>query len=182
MANEAKRRGAKVTLLLGPVGVCCLDKTIKVVRFKFFGELKNKLFKELRAKRYDILMHTAAVADYRPKKVFKHKINSHLKNLDIKLIPTPKLIDAVKKLNRSLFLVGFKFNPRTSKENLISQARLLIKRTGASLIVANTVDYRNSYNAYIVSKKKVVGVARSKNRLAGILMSQIGEMLCRSLN
>ncbi len=181
LASEAIRRGAKVTLLLGPGNDCCLDKAIKVIRFKFFEELKNILAKELR-KKYDILIHSAAVSDYRLKKISKRKISSQLKNLSLKLSPTPKLIDAVKKIQPSLFLVGFKFEPGAQKAGLIRQARSLIRHSGADLVVANTGISRGRYNAYIVNKDAVTAEAGSKDGLAKALLGQIGGMLCRNLN
>jgi len=47
LAERFAQQGAKVTLLLGPVSNCCLNKKIRVINFKFFDELRDKLIREL---------------------------------------------------------------------------------------------------------------------------------------
>lgn len=172
LALEAKKQGAKVTLLLGPANGCCLDQSIKIIPFKFFNELKYKLTKELRTKKYDVLIHSSAVADYRPQRIFAHKLSSDLKNFTLKLIPTPKLINRIKKDSRALFSVGFKFKPGANRRALIKEARVLMKRSAADLVVANTI-YHGRYNAYIVDSKKDRGAISSKEKLARILIQEI---------
>lgn len=181
LAKGAIKAGAKVTLLLGPVNDCSLPKAIKVIRFKFFDELMDNLNKELRSKKYDVLIHSAAVADYRSSVNFKRKISSGLKNLTLKLTPTPKLIDKVKKIDPSLFLVGFKFKPQAQKEKLIAEARGLIKHSGADLVVANTI-FGKRYSAYIVNRKEMKNAVNSRAKLAKALIDEIGGALCPSSN
>jgi len=179
VAKEAIESGAKVTLLLGPVSDCCIDKAIKIIRFKFFDELKYNLGKELRCGKYDILIHSAAVADYRSAKIFKNKISSGLRNLTLKLIPTPKLIGRVNKIDRTLFLVGFKFKPQAQKAKLIADSRDLMKHSGADLVVANTI-FGRRYGAYIVSRKETSRAINSKAKLAKVLINEIGGHYART--
>ena len=100
LAKALSRQGAKVTMILGPCGVCSLDKKIKVLRFNYFDEFKKTLFKELKSVKYDCLIHSAAVSDYRPKEIYRGKIGSNLKSLDIKLEPLPKIINLIKILEK----------------------------------------------------------------------------------
>ena len=93
LAERLNRLGAKVTLLLGQVGSCSLNKRIRLVRFSFFEELKSRLQQELKTHRYDAIIQTAAVSDYRPSKILKHKIRSGIKRLRLELRPTPKIIN-----------------------------------------------------------------------------------------
>ncbi|MCM8790040.1 MAG: phosphopantothenoylcysteine decarboxylase [Candidatus Omnitrophica bacterium] len=151
LAKNFRKAGAKVTLLLGPQVVCRLDKKIKILHFKFFDEIKELLKKEVQAGKYDAVIHSAAVSDYRPKKTYRHKISSALKRLEIKLVRTEKLIDTIKKIDPQLLLVGFKFLPDVGKAKLINEARKLIKSSRADLIVANTI-LHNRYKAYIVGR------------------------------
>jgi phosphopantothenoylcysteine decarboxylase/phosphopantothenate--cysteine ligase len=176
LAEAFKNLGARVTLLLGPTDACCLDKKIRLVRFKFFEELKSSIIKELSFSRYDIVIHSAAVSDYKPLKVYSQKIKSGIKNWQINLVPTEKLIDLIRRFNPSLFLVGFKFDPETQKEILIKRAKNLKENTGLDLVVANTV-YKNQYKAFIINRKKVYGPLKNKNSLAEKLISLMGENL-----
>lgn len=172
LAQKLKNLGAKVTLLLGPVGNCCLDKNIRLVRFRFFDELKNKLINELSSKRYDIGIHSAAVPDYKPLKIYSCKIKSGIKNWKINLVPTIKIIDLIKKINRSLFLVGFKFEPEAQKNKLIKKAKNLMSRANLDLVVANTIK-NNRYWAYIVNHHRIYGPIINKKNLVKELIKSI---------
>ena len=149
LAEKLNKLGAKVTLLLGPVGRAVLGGRIKVVNFKFFEDLRSLLIKELRLKEYDMAMHSAAVSDYRPAVVAPKKINSGLKNLKINLRPTLKIIDIFKKIQPDIFLVGFKFEPNASRLRLFKESQKQIAVSGADLVVANTTAAKG-YAAYLV--------------------------------
>jgi phosphopantothenoylcysteine decarboxylase/phosphopantothenate--cysteine ligase len=164
LAKELRCWGAKVTLLLGPVGDFRLNAKTRVLRFKYFEELRNKLKKELKSKKYDIVIHSAAVSDYRPKIFYRQKIKSDKKNWRLNLVPLPKIIDMIKKINASVFLVGFKFEPEVKKTALLKEARVLIQQANLNLAVANTID-RNRYCAYIVNRRQVFGPLFNKQSL-----------------
>lgn len=174
LAKEAQGQGARVTLVMGPADICCLDKTIKVLRFKFFDELKDILLKEMRFNKYDAVIHSAAVADYRPQKKFKGKLDSRQKNVNLKMVATPKLLDLFKKIDRSLFLAAFKFEPQAKTTQLILKAKKLFNQSEADLIVANTFD-KGNYRAYIVTRQGISGALLSKRKMAQKLMNKIGE-------
>jgi phosphopantothenoylcysteine decarboxylase/phosphopantothenate--cysteine ligase len=179
LAQKLKKAGAKVTLLLGPQGGCCLDKGIRVIRFKFFGEIKNLLRKEVNSLKFDAVIHSAAVSDYKPDKSYSYKVRSNLNGLKVNLIPTEKIIDRIKKIDPNVFLVGFKFDPDCGKEKLIIRAKKLMQRSGSDLVVANSIG-KNGYLAYIVSSSQVHGPLYSKNALAKKMINLIGGLLCRN--
>lgn len=179
LAREAKSQGAHVSLLLGPVNDCCLDKSIRILHFKFFDELRNSLVKELSTKRYDIVIHSAAVPDYRLKRVRKNKINSGLRQLTLKLVPTPKIVNLIKKIDNSLLAVAFKFEPHAKGNRLISRAKTLFASANIDLVVANSISNRY-YRAYILNKDKVTEPIMSKEKLAKELIKKIGEHFGRS--
>ena len=176
LAGRLQRLGACVTLILGPTGVCCLNKKIKILRFKFFDELQNIIKKELRNKKYDIVIHSAAVSDYKSEICYRQKIKSGIKKWRLNLIPTPKIIDLIKKIDSALFLVGFKFEPGASKQLLLKKARSLMNRAKLDLVVANSI-CNSRYAAYIMRKDKTYGVFRNKNCLTDKLIQMIGESL-----
>lgn len=180
LAEEAVKKSAKVTLVLGPVpNAVSLRRPIRVIRFKFFDELKNILKRELSRGKYAAVIHSAAVSDYHPKRSFRQKLDSDRKRLSIDLVPTEKLIDLIRRLDKCLFLVGFKFEPDISKRRLLIVARRLIKRSASDLVAANTVK-DNRYQAYIISKDKISGLLKNKHILAQRLINRIGERLCKN--
>ncbi|PIQ89740.1 MAG: hypothetical protein COV72_01440 [Candidatus Omnitrophica bacterium CG11_big_fil_rev_8_21_14_0_20_42_13] len=163
LAQSFSRLGAKVTLVLGPVGEVKLAESIKVIRFKFFKELKDILVFELRRTKYDTLIHSAAVSDYQPARPYNKKIKSGIKNLKLELMPTEKLIDLIKKIDRNIFLVGFKFEPRAGQRALMRSAKNLIQRASCGLVVANTLR-NNKYSAFVAGPlKKYIPVSTKKN-------------------
>lgn len=176
LAERLQRLGAKVTLLLGPAEYCCINKKIRLLRFISFNDLKNKIIKELKTKGYDIVIHSAAVSDYRPAKIFRRKISSGISRLKIELVPTVKIIGLIKKIDPSVFLVGFKYEPAVKRGKLIKEARGLIKHSSLDLAVANTID-KKRYSSYILEDNKIYGPLNTKknmvNKLAGILKKRI---------
>ncbi|TBR16843.1 phosphopantothenoylcysteine decarboxylase, partial [bacterium] len=153
LAKKFKDAGAKVTLVHGVPCDCSLKCRVKVLRFKFFDELNQIITRQLKSGKVDVFIQTAAVSDYKPSLIRRGKISSADKELKLTLVPTVKIIDRVKKLSPDLFLVGFKFEPQALRAALIKEARSLISKSKADLVVANTKS-GNKYRAYIVSAKK----------------------------
>jgi phosphopantothenoylcysteine decarboxylase/phosphopantothenate--cysteine ligase len=176
LAEKLQGIGAKATLLLGPAGACCLDKKIKLIRFRFFAELKNIMIKELTSKRYDVVIHSAALSDYKPIKIYSYKVKSDIKNWQINLVPTEKIIDSIKKMDDSLFLVGFKFSTEAKKYKLVEDAKKLMVRANLDLVVTNTLN-KNRYQAYIINQNKIYGTFYNKNTLADKLIEVMEKNL-----
>ncbi|MFA5287276.1 MAG: phosphopantothenoylcysteine decarboxylase [Candidatus Omnitrophota bacterium] len=172
LAEKLTQLGAKVTLLLGSVGADNLNKKIRVLHFQYFDELKALLEKELKTRKYDLAIHSAAVSDYKPKLTQKGKIKSGLEELNIKLTPTLKIIDIFKKLQPSISLVGFKFEPEASKFKLINEARGLIHKTKADFVISNTLK-RGRYLAYLVTENVEGAPVFSKKDMVENLLKSI---------
>jgi len=176
LAEEARKLSAEVTLLLGPVGELKTEKGIRILRFNYFSELYSLIRKELSGKKYDAVIHSAAVSDYQPKISFKHKIKSGAKVLGLELSPTLRIVDKIKKISPATFLVAFKLEFGLTKNKLIAEARQLLKRSRADLVVANTFD-KNRYRAYIFNGEVIKGPLLNKRNLAKKLIHDLGESL-----
>jgi len=185
IARRAAERGAGVTLLLGP-GPLEKDRLLrgqgkkpKIIRFKYFNELDKLLKRELQKRKYDIIIHSAAVSDYEPARRIKKKIKSGKPSFKILLKPTAKLIDKIKKYAHNSFLVMFKLETESSKNKLINIAHKNMLRSKADLVVANNLKDidKNRHKAYIVdSRKRAVGV-NTKEELADKLFGIISKKL-----
>lgn len=173
LARKLQRLGAKVTLFLGPGGGVRLSQKIKLVRFRFFKELLSLIKKELRSAKYDMVIHSAAVSDYQPRNPFLYKVGSGKKTWKIDLAPTPKIIDEIKKISPGLFLVGFKFETGSNLKQLIEKAAALGNRSGADLLVANTIK-GNRYKACLVSRGWRSRFYNSKIEMSGGLIKKLG--------
>jgi len=176
IAKEAERKGADVTLILGPVPRRFFNSGIKIIHFNFFEELKKILKEKLISKKYDILIHSAAVSDYRPKKVYQRKIRSNLKRFDLVLEPTEKIADFIKRYDPKIFLVIFKLEYGVSNNTLIKRTYKILNSTGADLAVGNTFE-RRFYKAFILDREDVLALVKSKEELAKILIKEISKRI-----
>lgn len=164
LARTLSDSGARVTLVLGPGERDLHDRKVKVIRFTFFDELKKILAEQLLGQ-YDVIIHSAAVSDYKPAKIIHSKIKSDKKLWNIQMVRQPKLIDRIKKVSPGSYAIGFKFDPRTTRKALIDSAKKLIESTKVDAVVANTV-VNGKYAAFIVRPGGVSGEITNKLSLA----------------
>ncbi|MBC8436386.1 MAG: hypothetical protein H8D90_00660 [Candidatus Omnitrophica bacterium] len=169
LSRNLQRLGARVTLLLGPVGSSGPLEKIKLLRFRFFGELKNKIIKELRSARYDLIIHNAAVADFKPQRTGKAKLGSARQQV-LRLKPLPKIILLLRRYAPKAKIIMFKLEPGVSDNILVRRGRVALIKAGADFIVANRI---TPYRAFIIDRKGCIAMAKSKNELADRLLRSI---------
>ncbi|MBI3602658.1 MAG: phosphopantothenoylcysteine decarboxylase [Candidatus Omnitrophica bacterium] len=170
MAHQFAARGARVTLIEGPVTHAWVGQSVKVIKYQFFDELVQVLKTELR-KKYDMVVHAAAVSDFKVAKIVKGKIAS-AKSLSLTLIPTPKLIEGIKKIAPKIFLVGFKFKPYLNTRRVAQETRALFDKAHCDLVVANSI--QDGYRGFIVDKEgHILAKATNKKILAKSLVKNI---------
>jgi phosphopantothenoylcysteine synthetase/decarboxylase len=180
IAKEAVKRKAKVTLLLGP-GLISLPSRVpsnlKIIRFKFFEELYNLTKKELSSKSYDVVIQSAAIGDYAPVKFHSGKIKSGKENFVLKLKPTIKIIDQIKKWDQRIFLVKFKVESDLTKKELINRAYRSMLDSNADLIVANDLkDIKDDkHKAFILDSQKNIITCNKKTEIAKELLNVISR-------
>ena len=133
IAREAVLRGAEVTLISGPVSLKPVDgaKLVPVTTAQDMLEAVQKALPET-----DILIMSAAVADYRPATVAEDKIKKKEGDMSIPLERTPEILTWVSQNRHSgLFVCGFSMETRDMLEN--SQRKLQKKHL--DMIVANNL-------------------------------------------
>lgn len=181
VAVEALRRGAEVTLVYGP-GTVSPPKDARVINVETTSEMHQAVISELKSTQYDVFIAAAAAADFTPKKVYDHKVPTHTKpELALRLKPTPKMIDEVKKVSPDTFLVAFRAEYKLSNNELIESAYERLKASNADLIVANDVGREgagfkaDTNEVFIIGKdKEVVHVPlTSKQEIARKLLDLI---------
>jgi phosphopantothenoylcysteine decarboxylase/phosphopantothenate--cysteine ligase len=178
IAKEAAKKGAKVTLLMGPGPFSFFEnknKNLRILHFKYFDELYNLMKREISSKKYDIVIHSAAVSDYTPTSPYKGKIKSGKENLMIKLKPTIKIVDQIKKWNKKVFLVKFKLEVNVKEKELIERAYESMLASDADLIVANDLKHMKGENqkAFIIDKEKKIILCQNKKEIAKKLLNII---------
>ncbi len=174
--------GAKVTLIYGP-GQEKPPKGAKVIPVNTVTEMFTAVKKEMK-KKFDVVILAAAASDYVPTKSNKSKIKSTSKQMIVKLQRAPKIIDQIKKIQKDVFLVGFKAETNLTKINLIKIARKKLQETKADMIIANDIGTKyqknpEHNNVQIVFKDgKVISSGwKKKIQISKIIRKQIENRL-----
>jgi len=171
IVEEALSRGAEVTLIYGP-GTAFPPVGAKIVSVETSQEMYEAVISELKSKKYDVGIAVAAVADWAPEKKYEYKVPTSIETeLTVKMRPTPKIIDAVKKVSQDTFLVAFRAEYNLSDEELVQSAYKRLKKAKADLIVANDIGRKgagfasDTNEVFIVdANKKVVHVPLTTKR------------------
>lgn len=178
IAQRLCKNGFSVTLLLGPTRFHFSPLGgMNILRFKYFEELNSLVKKELFKKRYIAVIHSAAISDYTPVKVYQGKISSHRNQLNIKCKPTPKIIKEIKRIDKNVFLVQFKLEVGVNTRELLRRAYRSMLRNDADLVVANKLeDIRGKrYKSFVMDREKNTFSIRSHQKLAHFLIKTIKE-------
>ncbi|MGQ0772025.1 MAG: bifunctional phosphopantothenoylcysteine decarboxylase/phosphopantothenate--cysteine ligase CoaBC [Nitrososphaerota archaeon] len=182
LASELVSAGCKVTMVYGP-GTAEPPKGAKIIPVKTITEMFDATKKELKRKKFDIVILSAAAADYTVRSQSKAKIKSTKENLVIKLQRAPKIIDHIKKIQKNIFLVGFKAEANVSRQKLIEAAKNKLKESKADMIIANDIGIKYAKNTdynqvLIIDDTKVIDIGRkTKYQIAKIIKKQIESRL-----
>jgi phosphopantothenoylcysteine decarboxylase/phosphopantothenate--cysteine ligase len=152
MINEAIRHGGQITHIVGNTntlnhsGIFSHSKNnLQTIRVNTSDEMYSKVVSELSSKKYDIVIFAAAVTDFKPMEMQNKKISSQVSDsITFKFIPTKKIINELKLIDKDLFLVGFKAYYDVSDSYLINRAKEKLKECSADIIVANDVGRKNT--------------------------------------
>lgn len=177
LASGLVSAGCKVTLIYGP-GAEDPPKGAKTIPVMTIKEMFDATKKELKARKFDVVILSAAAADYvvEPQKT---KIKSTKKDLVIKLQRAPKIIDYIKKLQKNVFLVGFKAEANVSKQRLIESARKKLRESNADMIIANDIGTRYTKNTnyndvMIIDNTKIISTGRkTKDQIVRIILKHL---------
>ena len=178
LASELVSAGCKVTMVYGP-GTAEPPKGAKIIPVKTITEMFDATKKELKRKKFDIVVLSAAAADYTVKSQSKAKIKSTKENLVIRLQKAPKIIDHIKKIQNNVFLVGFKAEANVSKQKLIESAKKKLEESKSDMIIANDIGVKYAKNTdynqvLIIDGVKVIDTGRkTKHQIAKIIKKQI---------
>jgi phosphopantothenoylcysteine decarboxylase/phosphopantothenate--cysteine ligase len=130
LAEAARDRGAQVTLVSAP-SFLPVPIGMDVVNVGTAQEMYEAVKKAVA--RTDALIMSAAVADYRPKKVSKSKVKrERASSLTLELERTPDILEEVK---GNFLRVGF----AAESEDLVANAKKKLQEKRLDLIIANDI-------------------------------------------
>ena len=124
------------------------------------------------------IIMAAAICDFEPKELLgyedktpfeitefgkdkKRLHNAHL--LELKLRPSKKIVDIIKKNNPKIFLVTFKTTAGSTKEILIEKALFNLKRSSSNLVFAN--DIQHKINLIVTEENEVLSAESRESTL-----------------
>lgn len=177
LAKQAYILGADVTLVVANVSVE-ISPLFNVIPVETSKQMAEAIFEIV--KDFDIFISTAAVSDFEVVDRKSRKIDSD-SSLAINLKPTVKIIRQIKKINPSIFLVGFKAEFNISREDIIYCAHKQINDAGTDLVVANDVsrkdcNFGSDKNEVLIIDDEVMTVPlASKDEIAKTIMEVISK-------
>ena len=132
LANEAQKRGANVQLVSGPVSLKT-PENVQRIDVKSALEMKKEISK--RFDKIDVLIMSAAVADYEPKNTASNKIKKQDQEISINLKKTPDILKDLAKSKKKQIVIGFALET----ENGIENAYEKMKRKNLDAIILNSL-------------------------------------------
>ncbi len=158
LANFLTTRGHKVTLLIGESATYRGERKAELVKtFSTTADLRAKL-KSFSGKKVDAIFHAAAVSDFAFGKIFAEKktgefaalktskkISTRQGALLVELLPTPKIIAALRGWFPKTKIVGWKFEADGKRKDAIRAAEKQLTDCATDFCVANGPAYGKGF-------------------------------------
>lgn len=186
IADQMRDAGHEVTLLTSSphlvsshlLSDALAEGTLTIIAYKTYDELFTKMEYAVKNGRFDLIIHSAAVSDYKVADAYipcdanesPHfgpgrllikllqkvgKISSSHKRLFLELIPTEKIVDKIRRdWGFRGVLVKFKLQDGIEDKELIDIARKSRAQSDANMIVANCLESAKE-RAYVIGTDDV---------------------------
>ena len=181
LAEECARRGADVTLILGPVQaqITNLRSQISIQKVESCLQMRDAAVEAF--PKSDAAILCAAVADFRPAEVAEQKIKRVGDDLDIHLVPNPDIAAQLGQMKREgQVLVGFALETNDEQQN----AERKLAKKNLDFIVLNSLRnegtcFRSDENqiAVISSSGRVDYEKKSKKQVAADIIDELSKRL-----
>ena len=156
IAEEARDRGAEVILVSGPTNLNP-PKDVKIINIKTNEEMKNEIFDNFEWA--DIVIKSAAVADYKPKEYSKDKIKKGEGDFNLCLTRDNDILKSLGDMKTHQGLVGF----AAESNDVLENAEKKLKNKNLDFIVAN--DITSSDTGFGSEDNKVVILSKNNEKL-----------------
>lgn len=175
IAKAAFLRGGDVTLVSGPSSQNIYPE-IKTLKVRSAVEMEKAVKKEI--DKNNLLVMSAAVADFRPSKTSSNKIKKGIGSLDLKLEMNVDILSSIK--SRKTKVVGFALET----QNELSNAQKKLKEKNLDMIVLNSPGKESGFevdtNKVTIIKqdgKQIKLPLLSKFQVANKILSEIKTVL-----
>ena len=179
IAKEAIERGADVTLITGPTNLTPPQNLKKLVKIESAKDMYEAVLENLDEN--DVVIKSAAVADYKPKNYSNKKIKKSDDDLAIELDRNKDIAQEIGKIKNNKILVGF----AAETNDLIENASLKIKKKNLDFIVANDLTKEGAGFGVDTNIVKITDKEGNiteypkmkKEEVANIILDKIKELL-----
>ena len=164
LSNSAARQGAQVILVTGPTHLksdYSSVKTVPVISTKEMYEAVHKYFSSV-----DVAILSAAVADFRPKKISLSKIKKNSDSLSLVLEKTEDILASIGSIKEKQFLVGFALE----SDNEITNAIKKLKSKNLDLVILNSL--KDLGAGFGVATNKITIIDKELNQIEFQLKSK----------
>jgi phosphopantothenoylcysteine decarboxylase/phosphopantothenate--cysteine ligase len=164
LSNFLVHQGHYVTLLLGQSSTCRIEpQTQEVEIFTTTDDLRSRLLARKRRK-LDAVFHAAAISDFRFGKVFRRtavgrlmevrsrKFSTRQGTLIAELVPTQKLLAAMRDWFPMAWIVGWKYEVDGDRASVLAQAKRQLSECRTNACVANGPAYGQGFGLVVPGK------------------------------
>ncbi len=131
IASQAINRGANVTLISGPTNLTPPQNLKKLIRIESAKDMYDAVIENF--DKNEVIIKSAAVADYKPKDYSNKKIKKSNDDLSIELDRNKDIAYEIGKIKKEKILVGF----AAETNDLIENAKGKVQKKNLDFIVAN---------------------------------------------
>lgn len=179
LAEALAAEGVEVTLVLGPSHVEVKHPGINVIRVETSDDMFSAMVSHFSDR--DIVVCSAAVADYKPAAPSNVKIKKKDENMSLQLVRTKDILAELGRLKQQQCLVGFALETN----DVLSYAQDKLERKNLDAIVANSATEPGSGFAVDTNKVTIIGKhnkitnfeLKSKSDVAKDIVNYICELI-----
>jgi phosphopantothenoylcysteine decarboxylase / phosphopantothenate---cysteine ligase len=161
--------GAEVTLVLGPSSQSPSNQLHHLIKVETSEEMYTAMISHYANQ--DIVICSAAVADYKPTNVSEQKIKKKEAELELHLTKTKDILSELGKQKQQQFLVGFALETA----NVIDYAKQKLMAKNLDMVVANSAVEAGS--GFGVDTNKIT-IIDKHNKITNFELKPKGEVAC----
>lgn len=171
IAKRAVARGAQVTLVSGKTDLDVPKGLVKYINIESADDLYENLVREFEAN--DVVIQSAAVADYKPKSYSDKKIKKKDSDLSIELCRNKDVAQELGKIKGDKVLVGF----AAETNDVLENATKKIKKKNLDFIVANDLTMQGAGFSTETNIVKIIEADGRINEYPKLLKSEVGDII-----
>lgn len=137
LADAFTEQGADVVLVLGPSSLKPSNHAVEIINVETADEMYQACLNQ--SKSADIIVMSAAVADYKPAQVSPEKIKKTGEEMNISLVKTTDILSELGKIKNNKILVGFALET----EHVIEYAKKKLVSKNLDIIIANSTSEKS---------------------------------------